>query len=215
MVLQKHWPDVPKWRDVRDVTRESTGIFQPVLISGGFPCQDISYAGLGCGINGPKSGLWKEAVRVIKEISPKWVLCENVSALRTRGLPQVLCDLSEIGYDAEWYCYKASRFNAPHKRERILVVAHRNSEHGEEHIIRDQLDNASEEVSLGRGVYDPAWSENWREIATSLFRVDDGIPYRVDRGTALGNAVVPQQVYPILKAIADFERGVSLSLIHI
>jgi DNA (cytosine-5)-methyltransferase 1 len=162
---------------------------------------------LGYGINGNRSGLWNEAVRVIKEVSPRWVLCENVSALRTRGLPQVLCDLSEIGYDAEWYCYRASRFNAPHKRERIFIVAHRDSEHSEEHLIRDKLEHAGKEVSLGRGVHEPAWSEDWRAIATSLFRVDDGILHRVDRGTAVGNAVVPQQVYPILKAIADIERG--------
>jgi len=185
------------------------GIPTPTLISGGFPCQDISYAGLGKGINGERSGLWKEAVRIIKEIRPKWVLCENVSALRTRGLPQVLCDIFEAGYDAEWYCYPASRFGAPHKRERIFIIANCNGEHGEEHIIRDKLEHAGKEVSLGRGIHEPSWSEDWRTVATSLFRVDDGIPHRVDRGTALGNAVVPQQVYPIIKAIAEIERGTS------
>lgn len=207
-MLCKHWPDVPKWRDVKDVTGNAVRgcVGTPTLISGGFPCQDISYAGRGCGINGKRSGLWKEAVRIIKEVSPKWVICENVSALRTRGLPQVLCDLSEIGYDAEWYCYRASRFNAPHKRERIFVVAHSDSEHGEEHRVRDKLEYAGKEVSFGRGVHEPAWTEDWRKVATSLFRVDDGIPHRVDRGTALGNAVVPQQVYPILKAISDIEN---------
>ena len=93
-------------------------------------------------------------------------------------------------------------------RERTCNDPNYNREYREEYIAWNQLRLTREEMSSGRGVYEPTWTENWREVATSLFRVDDGIPHRVDRGTAIGNAVVPQQVYPILKAIADIENGV-------
>ena len=92
------------------------------------PCQDISVAGKAAGINGKRSGLWSEFARIIGEIRPRFVVIENVPALKTRGLDVVLADLAARGYDAEWQCIPASAFGAFHRRDRIWIVAYPNSE---------------------------------------------------------------------------------------
>lgn len=122
LVLKKHWPDVPIFSDVKTLTGDQIGTIE--IITGGFPCQDISLAGKGAGLAGERSGLWFEFHRLIKETRPKWVIAENVSALRSRGLDQVLRSLAEIGYDAEWHCIPASAVGAPHRRDRIWIVAY-------------------------------------------------------------------------------------------
>lgn len=125
-VLKKHWPNVQIFEDVSQLTKEKLdehGISVDV-ICGGFPCQDISVAGRGAGLEGQRSGLWYEYHRLIKELTPQWVIIENVSALRSRGLDAVLRSLFEIGYDAEWHCIPASAVGAPHRRDRVWVVAY-------------------------------------------------------------------------------------------
>ena len=130
-VLKKHWPNVPIFDDVSNLNGENIG--QKVdVICGGFPCQDISLAGKGAGLAGKRSGLWSEFHRLIKEIKPKYAIIENVSALRSRGLDQVLREISEIGYDAEWHCITASSIGAPHRRDRIWIVAYANDESSEQ-----------------------------------------------------------------------------------
>jgi DNA (cytosine-5)-methyltransferase 1 len=105
-VLAKHWPDVARHRDIRSVGGHN---LSPVdIICGGFPCQDISYAGRGAGLDGERSGLFFEAVRLVCELRPRVVVLENVAALLTRGLDRVLGTLAEIGYDAEWHCIPAA-----------------------------------------------------------------------------------------------------------
>ena len=94
------------------------------LLAGGFPCQDISVAGKGAGLQGARSGLWSEFHRLIREIRPRYVLVENVTALLGRGLGTVLGDLAESGYDAEWDCIPASALGAPHQRDRVWIVAY-------------------------------------------------------------------------------------------
>ena len=96
------------------------------IITGGFPCQDISIAGNGEGLNGARSGLWFEYWRLIRDLRPKFAIMENVGALSFRGLDRVLGSLAEIGYDAEWQDIRASDVGAPHKRERIWIVAYPN-----------------------------------------------------------------------------------------
>ena len=126
MVLAKHWPDVPIYNDVKEVTNErlkADGIV-PDVITGGFPCQDISVAGKGEGLSGERSGLWFEYERIIEEVGPSWIIIENVSALRSRGLLTILQNLSKIGYDAEWHCIPASHLGAPHKRDRIWILGY-------------------------------------------------------------------------------------------
>ena len=122
-VLKKHWPEVPIYDDVTKLTKDTIDGTVDV-ITGGFPCQDISLAGKGAGLEGDRSGLWWEFHRLIKELQPKWVIAENVAALRSRGLDQVLRSLAEIGYDAEWHCIPASAVGAPHRRDRVWIVAY-------------------------------------------------------------------------------------------
>jgi DNA (cytosine-5)-methyltransferase 1 len=122
-VLNKHWPDVPVFTDVSTLTKDDLNE-QIDVIAGGFPCQDISTAGLGAGLSGSRSGLWFQFHRLIKEIQPRYAIIENVSVLRSRGLDQVLWSLSEVGYDAEWHCIPASAVGAPHRRDRIWIVAY-------------------------------------------------------------------------------------------
>lgn len=132
-VLAKHWPEVPCYDDVRTLTAErlaADGIAVDV-ICGGFPCQDISLAGKGAGIEGERSGLWAEYARLIGELRPKYVIVENVSALLSRGLDRVLGDLAALGYDAEWHCIPASAVGAPHRRDRIWIIAYPGSEQHE------------------------------------------------------------------------------------
>jgi len=152
-VLAKHWPDVRRWRDVttfppdadgtgctprerdgiRKSTRQSVRTDTPTrcgntwyadIITGGFPCQDISYAGAGAGLDGERSGLWYEYARIVRTLRPRWVLVENVAALLTRGIDAVLGTLASIGYDAEWHCIPAASVGAPHIRDRVFVLAH-------------------------------------------------------------------------------------------
>lgn len=131
-VLAKHWPKVPIYDDVRTITAErlaADGIAVDA-ICGGFPCQDISTAGKGAGLEGERSGLWYEYARIIGEVRPRYVIVENVSALLVRGLDRVLGTLAALGYDAEWHCIPASSIGAPHRRDRVWIVAYANEAHG-------------------------------------------------------------------------------------
>jgi DNA (cytosine-5)-methyltransferase 1 len=103
--------------------RGDLGEWSVDLIAGGFPCQDISFAGKGAGLAGERSGLWFEFARVLRVLRPRYVLVENVSALLVRGLDSVLGTLASIGYDAEWFCLPAAAVGAPHIRDRVFIVA--------------------------------------------------------------------------------------------
>lgn len=126
-VLNRHWPGVPIYEDIKELTYErlrEDGVPRPQVLCGGFPCQDISTAGRGDGIKGARSGLWSEMRRLVGSLRPDWVCIENVSALRSRGLNVVLNDLHALGYNAEWNCLSAtSTVSAPHQRDRIWVIA--------------------------------------------------------------------------------------------
>lgn len=130
-VLAKHWPGIKIYEDVRNVTAEqlrSDGIF-PDVITGGFPCQDISVAGNQAGIGeGTRSGLWSECARLLGEVRPQFAIFENVAALLNGGrgdwFKRVLWDVSQVGYDAEWHCIPASELGAHHHRDRIWIIAY-------------------------------------------------------------------------------------------
>ena len=133
-VLKKHWPEVPCYEDVRTLTADvlaRDGIAVDV-ITGGFPCQDISVAGKQSGMGeGTRSGLWSEIIRLVGELRPQFVIVENVAALLAgpseqpgRWFGRVLGDLAEIGYDAEWRNIPACMVSAPHRRERVWIVAY-------------------------------------------------------------------------------------------
>ena len=121
-VLAKHWPDVRRHDDVRTWPQPDT---EPVdVIAGGFPCQDISYAGKGAGLAGERSGLFYEVARIVSEMGPRFVVLENVAALLTRGMGDVLGTLASLGYDAEWHCIPAAAVGAPHIRDRAFILAY-------------------------------------------------------------------------------------------
>jgi len=205
-VLQKHWPHVPIFEDIQTLTKgtlDEQGIAVDV-ICGGFPCQDISFAGKGAGLEGKRSGLWSEFARLIGEIRPRYAIVENVSALRNRGFNRVLGDLASLGYDAEWHCIPASAVGLPHRRDRVWIIAYSRGERRERGI-----------TTALPGLYAISWSENerratqWRERPSLsppyLCGSSDGIPGRVDRLKQLGNAVVPQIPEIIGKAIMALE----------
>jgi DNA (cytosine-5)-methyltransferase 1 len=122
-VLAKHWPHVHRHDDIR--TAGAHNLEAVDVLCGGFPCQDISLAGKGAGIaDGTRSGLWSEYARLIRELRPKYVVVENVAALLARGLGRVLGDLAACGYDAEWDCIPAAAIGAPHRRDRLWLVAY-------------------------------------------------------------------------------------------
>ncbi len=125
-VLSRHWPGVPIYDDVclLTSTRLSADGISVDVLCGGFPCQDISSAGQKKGIEGERSGLWREYYRLIGELRPSYVIVENVAAILGRGLPRVLGDLASVGYDAEWHCVPASAIGANHRRDRIWIIAY-------------------------------------------------------------------------------------------
>src|SRR4030095_3747973 len=118
-VLERHWPDVPRFRDVRAVGSELERVD---LIAGGFPCQDVSVAGARAGIGGERSGLWSEFARIVSCLRPRWVLVENVPGLRTQGADRVLHDLEARGYTAWASVVGARHVGAPHRRDRVWIV---------------------------------------------------------------------------------------------
>lgn len=250
-VLEKHWPNVQRWRDVRDVTVESirqSGIQEITLLSGGFPCQPHSLAGKREGSNDERD-LWGEFARIISEVRPKWVLGENVPGLFTtedgRYFGRILYDLAQMGYNAGWCSYGAEWVDAPHKRERIFIIAHPNSKRPQRwkdtgSIIKStkgreeqferfyspllfdtysksklQENKAIKSIGKKRDTWQNYSRQHrgktsgsyWQVSQSPILGVDDGVPNRVDRSIAIGNAVVPQQIYPILKMIADIENA--------
>lgn len=238
-VLKRHWPDVPCYEDIRELTAErlaADGIAIDV-ICGGFPCQDISEAGLRTGLQGARSGLWRDYARLIGEIRPRFVIVENVSELLRNGLGDVLSDLAKIRYDAEWHSIPALAVGADHIRERIWVVAYPDSAGAKEPQQRRRKQRQAE---MGKdAAQDHAYTDGarlswrmpagairedaraispWLGLALSaapafpgldgagspvLGRGEDGVPHRMDRMHALGNAVVPQIPELIGKAILE------------
>lgn len=129
-VLEKNFPGIPCHDDVTTMEfREG----EADVITAGFPCQDLSFAGIGAGLAGARSGLYREVIRAVRVVRPLRAVLENVAALLSRGLGTVLGDLAEIGYDAEWHCIPASAVGAPHRRDRIWIVAHPRGEQHEGH----------------------------------------------------------------------------------
>jgi DNA (cytosine-5)-methyltransferase 1 len=176
-VLAKHWPEVPCYEDVRDLS--SNGITADCIV-GGFPCQDISLAGRMAGADGEKSGLWREIIRLVADIRPRLVILENSPVLRSRGLETMLGELSALGYDAEWHCIPANAVDAPHRRDRLWLMAYPSGE-------RDGLPPL--EISAG---WNQLKHRDWWDTEPGMGRMVDGLSAQPHRLRLLGNAVVPQ-----------------------
>jgi DNA (cytosine-5)-methyltransferase 1 len=210
LVLKKHWPNVPVFEDITTLTKAD--IHDEIdIIAGGFPCQDISLAGKGAGLAGARSGLWSEFHRLIAEIRPRYAVIENVSALRNRGLDTVLRSLAEIGYDAEWHCIPASAVGAPHRRDRVWIVAHPESigcNNGDDRKLFGSLPGKINSPASASRIVDKLEAGGWAH-EPDVGRVAHGVPKRVDRLKQLGNAVVPQIPELIGRAIMDYENALA------
>ena len=179
-------PHFPIWDDIRTFDgapwRGRIGI-----IPGGFPCQDISIAGKGAGLAGPRSGLWSEMHRIICEVRPHYVFMENSPILISRGLGHILADLAASGYHAAWFMLGAADCGAPHKRKRIWILA-RNPDIPDPDMSgrekqRQPKPEAPPHTAPQRGM--------WWATEPRVCRVVDGLAHRVDRLRALGNGQVP------------------------
>ena len=162
-VLEKHWPHVERWCDVRTFPPDSSSKWKVDVIAGGFPCQDISVAGKGAGLNGERSGLFFEIIRLARQLRPRAIVLENVSALLVRGMGTVLAELAEVGYDAEWHCIPAAGVGAPHRRDRVFIIAY--TQHDGSHGNREnEQERQCEEV--GRSQFAGRYGSN-RDVADS------------------------------------------------
>ena len=236
-----------------DVTRLRGKRGDCEIIFGGFPCTDISVAGLGKGLEGKRSGLFFEVVRLVQEVRPTFVFLENVPAIRTRGLAKVVETFTEMGYDCRWTCLSAASVGAPHKRERWFFLAYSNSnsnwgqereslavQEAMESIIRQndsptrQFGRAStDEWGCSMYGYDEAdkkdvadsnslWEQSkqdsrelpsdwiadssWWETQSSVGRVANELPFRMDRIKSCGNGVVPVQVKKAFETLMGISR---------
>lgn len=192
-VLARHWPNTPCHEDVRLI---DGSVERPRLLCGGFPCQDLSFAGKGAGLDGERSGLWREYKRIIREIRPDYVLVENVAALLVRGADVVLGDLATLGFDAEWDCLPASAFGAYHERDRLFILAYRQGLHLHSRHLLEESREGRAQRELGRlhrlAVAARGKRENQRlEHEPRLARLVHGVPDRAHRICAAGNAVYP------------------------
>lgn len=212
-VLEKHWPDVPRWRDIRTLTKESfyerTGMRTVDVISGGFPCQPFSVAGKRRGRNDDRY-LWPEMLRVIRGLRPAWVVGENVENAVRMVAEDILHSLEGIGYRGEIYAVSAYCSGAWFSGKRMFIVAA--SDDRSAALRRDTQFSADAEADAGGNHYRRRTPEfdmrkRWA-LESRPFGVADGVPHRVDRLKCLGNAVVPQQAYPIFTAIAEIEKDV-------
>jgi DNA (cytosine-5)-methyltransferase 1 len=258
-VLEKHWPNVPRWRDIRDVSSDN---IRPIIgdkgitvLSGGFPCQPFSVAGKQKGEDDDRF-LWPEMLRVIHELQPTWVIGENVPGIVNMALEQVCTNLEDEGYEVQPFIIPAAGVNALHRRKRVFILGY--SKHNglaaikklrcdeetsnkwgsEEQKTSRQLEGTDRPINVSSlhrcetgikqhdtnsnsKMLEGQWQKSsrveqeqrdishgsWWESEPNVGRVANGIPSRVDRLKCLGNAIVPQQIYPIFRYIAEIENS--------
>jgi DNA (cytosine-5)-methyltransferase 1 len=239
-VLKKHWPDAPIYGDIRTFAnttnsrqrkaktvtikeglqsrsikkRELERRFErPFILTGGFPCQPFSQAGRRRGTADDRY-LWPEMFRVISEFHPRWVVAENVGGLVTWNdgmvLKQVCTDLEGEGYEVQPFIIPAVAVNAPHRRDRVWIVAHASNGSCEGGKLRERGERDSSRIEEGLSGREN-WDEPWPSVATRLCPLDDGLPdglvrprgWRNAALKAAGNAIVPQVAKQIMQAISS------------
>lgn len=201
-VLAKHWPDATRFEDVKDVGLS----LAPVdVICGGFPCQDLSYAGPGEGLGGERSGLWFEYERIVRLLRPRYVVVENVAALLSRGMGVVLGGLARLGYDAEWSSVSACAVGATHMRRRVFIVAYANGEHGRSRVRHSAARSQRALQTVDRFARARAGWKARLANPSALYGGADGVPNGPQRNHAIGNAVVPQVAEVVGRVILALE----------
>ena len=196
----------PIWDDITTLLPELLPRDEIDIIYGGFPCQDISVAGHGKGLAGPRSGLYWELYRLIKEIKPPFVFLENVPAIRTRGAREVAESLTAIGYDQNWDVISAKEIGAPFYGDRWFLLAATDSKtlwEQQGRRSRKSRPTASLNLAVGHERATP-WTPE-RGFESRVFGAGNGVPFAVDRDRALGNAVVPLQAQTAFKRLVGLE----------
>ena len=220
-VLAKHWPDIPIHENIEELDgRQYRGTIQ--LICGGFPCQPYSVAGHQRGAEDDRA-LWPEMLRVIREVEPSWIICENVPGIINLELDNCLSSMENSGYSCQSFVVPACAVDAPHRRDRVWVVAHasikrlqgseetgdseRSGEDGKQFSAGlngiSGRDKSSAQSCLG-GMADGV--SRWLDEPGGTPRVIEGCPDRVNRLKALGNAVVPQVVEVLGRMVMKMEN---------
>ena len=206
-VLNKNFPNISIVGDIKDVKEDTFS--RPVdIITGGFPCQPFSTAGKRRGSEDDRY-LWPAMLNVIKEYKPTWILGENVTGIITMAFHQVLSDLENIGYETQAFIIPACAVDAMHKRDRVWFISHTQQNGSIMH--NGTLGNQKTEILGGEEQLSPRVEVgdcNWWLPEPSVGRVVDGIPSKLDKDRvgALGNAIVPQIAYQILKGIKEYDR---------
>ena len=220
-VLQKHWPSVRRYGDIHDFIEEAElGAVKPVdLIAGGPPCQPASVAGKRQGAKDDR-WLWPETLRAVAALRPTWCLFENPLGFRSMGLDDLLSDLAGLEYSAQPLDIPAAGVGAPHRRHRLWIIAHNDSARSDREPKYSVCSGRDADQSCFCAAPDagrrrsegPRGSEfggqvaSWWQLEPAVGRVATGIPQRMDRLRALGNAVVPQIPYVIGRAIMEAEQ---------
>jgi DNA (cytosine-5)-methyltransferase 1 len=220
-VYSKNYPDSVSIGDIRCIDGKQLRERHPGpwIVTGGFPCQDISTGGKRKGLSGERSGLWYEMLRVIGELKPELAFIENVAALRNRGLIDVLRGLDGIGYAAEWRTLSAQEIGAIHQRKRLWIIATPQAHLGDADSLSNQMPHelSADRRDLGNVAQrhcpiDGVLSRTeWAAIKAEgsilgqplVARKDDGLPHWMDRIKAVGNAIVPQCAAKVLSEWLD------------
>lgn len=205
-ILEKHWPNVKRYKDIRkfDGTKYRGAID---IISGGFPCQPFSQAGKRQGEKDNRY-LWPEMFRVIKEVKPTFVVGENVVSLISlengKILERIFFDLENEGYTVESFIIPACSIGAWHRRDRIWIIAY-TDKYRLSWKLRQLSSTQKEKEKYFKTLFTQIWERN-NLSESSIIRTNDGIPNRMDRLKALGNAIVPQIAYELFKAIDEINN---------
>ena len=222
-VLKKHWPTVP---NLGDITTIDWGKVEPVdIICGGYPCQPFSTAGKRNGKNDPRH-LWPAMHNAICRLRPRYALMENVRGHLSMGFGDVLADLAKIGYDAEWQVIPAAAVGAPHRRDRVFIVAYPNCvrlerQRAEQSTTRFArgYENKNANVAHANGApkqHQQVWQVpepnfercSWWATEPDVGRMANGVSNRVDRFRGLGNAVVPQVAELVGRLIGEHAKTI-------
>lgn len=207
-ILEKHWPDVPRWRDVRTLTKESfyekTGLRTVDVISGGFPCQPFSVAGKRGGEEDDRY-LWPEMLRVIRELRPAWVIGENVPGIINLALDTVLSELEDAGYTGQAFVIPACGVDAPHRRDRVAILAYAESEQSARGMHRGAEDASTDggaRAADGRGA-ESVCIRHGREDQPGTAGMADGVRSAVHETDSYADGMGPQR--RMFEAVLDAE----------